>query len=148
MLMGIGQFERLFREAASIDIDKSDIKRLNDFVNQRLYDLLLLAQAAARANGRDIMEFWDVPITKGLQENIHEFKELDEILEVEPILEAIAQMPLLELGYSAELEEQIPYIVGGITISLAKVFRVIDPEIKNPDTGHWETVEAIYEILL
>jgi hypothetical protein len=53
-LMGIAKFERFFRVAAGLDVDKSDLKRYNDFVNGKIYDLLLRRQAAAKANGRVI----------------------------------------------------------------------------------------------
>jgi hypothetical protein len=49
-----------------------------------------LSQAAAKFNLRDVMESWDLPITKGLQESIHGFTKLDEQIELEPILEGIA----------------------------------------------------------
>jgi hypothetical protein len=76
-VMAISKFERFFRLAASLDIDKSDIKRYSDFVQQKIYDLLLMGVATAKANDRDIVEPWDLPITKGLQENIHAFRGLD-----------------------------------------------------------------------
>ena len=77
-VMAIAKFERFFRLAAGLDVDKSDLKRYSDFVNDKLYDLLLRAQAAAKANGRDVIEPHDLPITKGLQERIHEFRRIDE----------------------------------------------------------------------
>jgi hypothetical protein len=39
----------------SISISRT-LKRYNTFVNDKIYDLLLRAQAAAKANGRDIIE--------------------------------------------------------------------------------------------
>ncbi len=148
MVMGVKQFESLFRQAASLDIDKSDIKRLDDFVNARLHDLLLLAQTKAKANGHASIEWIDVPVTKGLQENIHAFKKMDEALSVSEILDGLSKLPPMDLPYSAELEEKIPEITGGMTVSLAKVFRAVAPKLKNPASGEWETVENIYEILL
>jgi hypothetical protein len=54
-LFGIARFERFFRQAAGIDIDKSDVRRFDDFVNDRIYALLLRAVAIAKANGRDVV---------------------------------------------------------------------------------------------
>jgi hypothetical protein len=68
----ISRFERFFRQAAGIDVDKNDLKRHDDFVDQKLYDLLLRGEANAKANNRDVIEVWDLPITKGLQERVHE----------------------------------------------------------------------------
>ena len=51
----IHKFERLFRMAASLDIDKSDVDRYQDFINRKIYDLLLMGQAAAKANGHVVI---------------------------------------------------------------------------------------------
>jgi hypothetical protein len=48
---GIAKFERFFRLAAGLDVDKADIKRYDDFVNHKLHDLLIRGEAAAKANG-------------------------------------------------------------------------------------------------
>jgi hypothetical protein len=57
--------------ACGVDIDKEDLRRYNDFVKHKPCDLLLRGQANAKANGRDVIQPWDLPITKGLQESIH-----------------------------------------------------------------------------
>jgi hypothetical protein len=86
-VVGVTQFERFFRAAAGLDVDKSDLKRYSDFVNHKIYDLLLRGEAAAKANGRDIIQPFDLPITKGLQESMHEFRKLNEQIELQPIFD-------------------------------------------------------------
>ncbi len=148
MVMGVRQFEKLFRLAAGLDVDKSDIKRLEDFVNQRLHDLLLMAQRMARMNGRDVITEADVPLTKGLQESMQQFKDMDEQLSASDILAHLARLPALDLAIGKDVEAMLPALAGGITVSLAKVFKVLDPEMKNPQTEHWERVEQLYAILV
>ncbi len=148
MVMGVRQFEKLFRLAAGLDIDKSDIKRLDDFVNERLHDLLLMAQRMAKMNGRDVITEADVPLTKGLQESMQQFKDMDEELSASDILAHLAKLPALDLAIGEDVEAMLPELAGGITVSLAKVFKVLDPEMKNPQTEHWERVEQIYAILV
>ena len=131
-VMGVAKFERLFRLAAGLDVDKNDLRRLNDFVRDKIRDLLLVAEAAARSNGRDVVQRWDLPITKGLQESLHAFDKLDTELELDPILEMIATLPMLDLAYGTEVEEEMPRIVGGLTVALARTFKIIDPTVKNP----------------
>jgi hypothetical protein len=147
-VMAITKFERFFRLAADLDIDKSDLKRYNTFVNDKIYDLLLRAQAAAKANGRDIIEPHDLPITKGLQERIHEFRTIDEQIELRPILDHLAARPPLDLSYSEETEARFPAIAGGMSVALARTFKIIDPDLPNPQTKHWETVLRIFDLLL
>ncbi len=80
-VIAVSRFEHFFRAAAGLDVDKADLKRHSDFVNRKLYDMLVVAEAAAKANRRDIIQPWDLPITKGLQENMHDFRDLDEELD-------------------------------------------------------------------
>ncbi len=147
-LMAVSKFERLFRMAAGLDVDKDDLKRLSDFVRQKIYDLLLAAQATAQANGRDVIEVHDLPITNGLRESIRTFEALDTELELEPILEHLAELPPLRLGYNYEVEAELPRLVGALTVALARTFKLVDPEVKNPQPLHWERAMAIFNLLL
>src|ERR1700732_434376 len=107
-VMGVARFERFFRTAARLDVDKQDLKRFSEFINHRIYDLILRAEAAAKANGRDIIEPFDLPITKGLQESIHAFREIDETIELQPILDYLTARPPLDLAYSDATETRPP----------------------------------------
>ena len=147
-VMTVNKFERFFRAAAGLDVDKKDLKRYSDFVNEKTYDLLLRGKAAARDNGRDIIQPSDLPITKGLQESIQQFREIDEEIELKSILEHIAELPPLNLTYSYDTEERLPGVVGGLSVALARTFMIIDPDLKNPQTRHWERAFRIFNLLL
>lgn len=147
-VMGVARFERFFRVAAGLDIDKADIRRYSDFINQKVYDLLVRGEANAKANGRDIIEPFDLPITKGLQESIHAFRTIDETIELKAILDHLTAQPPLDLAYSAETEDRLPEIVGGVSVALARTFKIIDPDLKNPRSEHWERAFAIFNLLL
>lgn len=148
MPIGVSNFKRFFRAAASLDVDKDDLRRYEDFVNRKVRDLLLISRAAARANGRDIIEPWDLPITKGLQETIHDFRGMDEAAEVRPMLEQIVAIPPQELAYSEETEGRLPEIAGGLSLALARAFKIIEPRLKNPQTEHWERAYRVFDLLL
>src|SRR6202171_4831609 len=142
-VMSVAKFERFFRIAAGLDVDKQDLKRYSDFINRKVYDLLLRAEAAAKANGRVVIEPFDLPITKGLQQSIDEFENIDEEIELRPILEHLAgQPPPLELAYGEDIEDQLPVFVGGLSVALARAFKIIDGDLKNPATRHWQQCSA------
>ena len=141
-------FERFFRAAAGLDIDKADVKRCEEFVNHQLYDLLLIGQAHAKANTRDVIEPWDLPVTKGLQECIHRFRRLDREIGLEPILEDLAARPQLDLALSEETEAELPEIAGGVGVALAGALPIIDPNLKNPQTVQWERAFRLFDLLL
>jgi len=145
-VMSIPKFERFFRLAAGLDVDKTDLKRYSEFVNRKIYDLLLRGQAAAKANGRNIIERFDLPITKGLQESIHEFRSLDAEIELQPILDDLLARP--PLAYSDETEARFPEIAGGLSVALARSFKIIDPNVKNPQSEQWERSFRIFDLLM
>ena len=146
--MGITQFERFFRRTASLDVDKQDLKRYSNFINHKIYDLLVRGQAVAGANDRDIIEPHDLPITPGLQEDIYAFSKLDELIGLHSILEHIAGRPPLDRALSDATESCLPRIGGGLSVALARSFKVIDPNTKNPATREWERAFRRFNLLL
>jgi hypothetical protein len=142
------RFERFFREVESLDVDKQDAKRYEDFVRGKLADLLVMAEATASANDRDIIEPDDLPITKGLQERIHEFRRLDAEYDFQLELDIVAVRPQLDLEVSDATDARLPDLAGGVSVALAHAFRIIDPESRNPQTVHWERAFAVFDLLL
>jgi hypothetical protein len=144
----VARFEHFFRAAAGLDIDKADLKRYTDFVNQKIYDLLLSAQGAAKANRRDVIQPHDLPLTQGLRKNIERFRTLDEEIELWPVLEHLATRPRLDLDLSADTESRLLEIAGGLSVALGRVFRILDPKVKNPQSEQWERCIRVFNELL
>jgi hypothetical protein len=147
-IMGVAKFERFFRLAAGLDVDKTDLKRFNDFINRKLYDLLTRAEAAAKANGRDVIAPFDLPIAKGLQERIYEFAAIDEDIELRPILDGLATLPPLDLAIGEEARAHLPAVAGGLGLALARAFKLVVPGLKNPRSEEWERVLGVFDLLL
>src|SRR4029453_9337874 len=112
-VFGVARSERFFRLAAELDVDKDDLKRFSDFVENKLYDLLLMGQVTASANLRDLVEPYDLPITKGFQENIHKFRRMDDDIELKPILDRLATSPPLDRMPREETGARLPQMRGG-----------------------------------
>jgi len=147
-VMSVAKFERFFRIAAGLDVDKQDLKRYSDFINRKIYDLLVRAEAVAKANGRTVIEPFDLPITKGLQESIHEFEKIDEQIELQPIFDQLTARPPLDLAYGEDTESRLPEVVGGLSVALARAFKIIDGNLKNPATEHWQKCFRIFDLLM
>jgi uncharacterized protein DUF1931 len=103
---------------------------------QKTYHLLLRGQATAKANGRDIIAPCDLPITKGLQESMHDFRELDAEMELQSILAYITAQPPLDLLYSVETEAELPGIVGGLSVALRPHLQARRGARPTPDLQH------------
>jgi hypothetical protein len=145
---GVTKFMHFFRAAESLNVDKQDLKRYSDFINHKIYDLLIRAQAAAKANDRDVIAPHHLPITKGLQECIHAFVKLDGEIELNAILDHMTARPPLDLAIGDETAARFAEIAGGLSVALAHAFRLINPEIKNPMTEDWERAFRIFDLLL
>ncbi len=143
-VVGFTKLEALFRKAASLDIHKGHAKEITDIVEKKLHDLLLAAERNANMNGRDVIWESDLPITKGLQETIIAFKQLDEELSIDDILAFLASVPPLKYPLTTELEAKLPEITGALLVVLAKVIKAVDDEAR---TVSHETIEKASQIL-
>lgn len=146
--MRVSQFERLFRQAASLDVDKDDLKRLSGFLGKKIYDLLVVAERNAKYNGRDVIYEPDLPVTKGLAETMREFEQMDVAPELEPVLDYLSGLPPLDLEVSDDVRALLPKLAGALTVAAARVIRELDPEVKNPQTEHWERLERVFDLLV
>ncbi|HEY4019813.1 MAG TPA: DUF1931 family protein [Pseudonocardiaceae bacterium] len=147
-IMGVARFRHFFRAAAEIDVDRNDLKRYSDFVNDKIYDLVLMAQPCAKANGRDVIIRTDLPITKGLQESIHRFEKLDQEIELEPILAQLTARPPLENELDEQTTAWLPTLAGGLSIALATTLTIIAPDAKAAHSLVWERAFEIFDVVL
>jgi hypothetical protein len=145
---GVANFERFFRVVASLDVDKDDLKRYREFVTGKLDDQLIRGQAIAKANDRDVVQPFDLPITKGLQESIHDYRRVDGETELRPFLEPLAEHRPQDVVVSEETQARLPDVVGGLSVALARAFKIIEPDLKNPQTEQWERAFRIFDLLL
>ena len=42
----------------------------------------------------------------------------------------------------------VPDLAGGLGIALARALKIIEPDLKNPQTRQWELGSRIFELLL
>ena len=147
-VMGVKKFEQFFRAAGGLDVDRDDIKRYLDFSNDVIYDLLVRGRAVARANVRDVIEPWDLPITAGLQQSIHWFRNLDQEIELRPILEAVAARPPLDATLDEATERYLPEVFGGVSVALARSFTLIRAGVKAVHSEDWERAFSLFRLLI
>jgi hypothetical protein len=147
-VIGASKFQRFFRVAAGLNVDKDDLQRYSDFVDQKIDDLLVVAQASAKANHRDIINLSDLPITKGLQRSIHDFDDIDADVRLEPILEQLAGRIPPNVSLALETEARLPTIVGGLSLALARTFSIVDPDQENPHAKQWQRAFQVFDLLM
>src|SRR5579884_480595 len=145
---GVPTFERFFRSVAGINIGKNDVRRFREFVDEQIDDIAIAARDSAKWNGRDVIVPQDLPITKGVQERMREFDKLDEAEEIRELLRQSVRRPPADVTFAEETEQLLPELFGGLSIALARSFRVIDPKLTNPSTEHWERAFDVFRLVL
>ena len=146
-IVGFKKLEAVFRKAAGIDIDKSKADEIIDIVEKKFHDMLLVAVEKAGYNGRDVIMEPDMPVTKGFEESLRQFKELEEEVDLQDVLTFLEQIPPLKYPISAELEAKLPEYIGALMLIIAKVLKEIGAERK-PSKEDIERTGRILDLTL
>lgn len=141
---GVPVFQRFFRSVGHVKIDRNDVKRFRAFVDDMIDDVAITGRNAATSNGRDVIAPQDLPITKGLQERMREFDDLEEADEIRGLLAQTVRRPPADVTFSEETEDVLAELFGGLAVALARTFREVDPEVVDPGTEHWDRVTTIF----
>jgi hypothetical protein len=147
-MAGIPELKRFFRSVAGVDVDKDDLKRFRAFIDEELDSIAIAGRNSARWNGRDVIEPQDLPITKGLQERMREFDDLDEAAEIRELLRHTVRRPPDDVTFGEETEDVLSEVFGGIGVALARSFRIVDPHLTNPSSEHWDRAFGLFRLLL
>jgi hypothetical protein len=50
--------------------------------------------------------------------------------------------------FGEETEDVLVEVFGGISLALARSFRIVDPQVRNPSTEHWDRAFDLFRLLL
>jgi hypothetical protein len=147
-MAGIPELKRFFRAAGGIDVDKADVRRFQEFVDERVDDLAVAGRDVARWNGRDVIAPQDLPITSGLQEQIRAFGKLEEADEIRQLLRRTVRRPPGDVTFGEDTEDVLVEVFGGISVALARSFRLLDERVTNPTSEHWDRAFGLFRLLV
>jgi hypothetical protein len=148
MIMGYNRLKDFLHRSAGIDIDKSDMERLSELIGKKLNDLLVIGARNASYNDRDVIMEPDLPLTKGFLEHMQAVRRYDEQIDLKPILDQLATYPPLERTLSLDVEAMLPELVGTLAVLAGKTMKIVDPDVKNPDSAIWERALCLMDLLL
>jgi len=78
---------------------------------------------------------------------MREFDKLDEAEEIRVLLRQEVRRPPADVTFAEDTERLLPEPFGGLSIALARSFRVIDPTLANPTTEHWERAFTMFRLV-
>jgi hypothetical protein len=60
----------------------------------------------------------------------------------------VAPLPPVDLAVGEEVEARLPGVAGGLSLALARAFKLIDPKVKNPASEERERSFRLFDLLL
>jgi hypothetical protein len=76
------------------------------------------------------------------------FSSLDESDELRRLLRDSLRRPPGDVTFGEETEDVLVEVFGGISLALARSFRIVDPQVRNPSTDHWDRTFDLFRLLL
>jgi hypothetical protein len=146
-VVGFKKLEAVFRKAAGVDLDKSKANEIIDIVEKKFHDMLLVAVEKAGYNGRDVIMEPDMPVTRGFEESLRQFRELEEAIDLQDVLAYLEKIPPLKYPISADLEAKLPEYIGALMLIIARVLKELGAERK-PSTEDIERTKRILDLTL
>ena len=138
LVLGAERLEELLRRTAQLSLDKSDVERVSDMVVRKMNDLLLMGARRASAEDRDVTSVSDLPITKGLQERLEEFRLYADLTSIMPVVEHLARMRRTDVVLDNEAEAELPLVAGALLMLFGQVVTICEPDMVNPDEAAWD----------
>ncbi len=121
-MKGIPEVTSFFRAGGDVDVDKDDVQRFWRFVDEKVEDIAIAGRASARWNGYDVCAPQDLPITRGLREQMREFSSLYEADDLRRLLrESLCRLPD-DVTLDGETEDFRIEVFGGLSLALARSF--------------------------
>ena len=151
-VIGFTRLQTLYRRFVGLDIDKAKAIEIIETAEKKLGDLFEVAFKRAEAEGRDVVTWKDLPITKGLERTMEMFErkreELGESkLDLGPIAEYLSGI----IDYDKvdeEIKENLPKLVGTLLLLEGYVVKLVDPSARRPSKEDLERARQILDLTL
>jgi hypothetical protein len=79
---------------------------------------------------------------------MREFGKLDVADEIRELLRGTLRRPPDDVTSGEEPEDTLADVFGGISVALARSFRIVDPDVRNPSTQHWDRAFELFRLTL
>jgi hypothetical protein len=83
-----------------------------------------------------------------LQESAHAFRRVEEEIELGPILESLVARPPLDYALSEATQTRLPELFGGVSVALARTFKLVDADMKAVHSQEWDRAFSIFRLLI
>ncbi len=151
-IVGYSRLESLYRTFLSMDLDKSKAELVIDVSSKKLEDLFRVGLERAYIRGSDVVEYYDLPITRGLQETIEWYRRErerlnDPRLDLGPIVDYLAgRVKGLVIGET--IRDNLQDLTAAVLLLVGRVIKLVDPGTRKPSKEAIERAARILDLTL
>ncbi len=151
-IVGLTRLEALYRTFVGLDLDKGRAQRILDIATKKLEDLFIEGQQRAWARGSDVVEWSDLPITRGLRQTIEHYRRErerlnDPRLDLTPIVEHLEQ-EISGLVIGESVKESLQDLAATILLLIGYVIKRVDPKARKPSAEDIERTRQILDLTI
>jgi len=151
-IVGLTRLEALYRTFVGLDLDKGRARRILEIATKKLEDLFREGQEKAWARGSDVVEWSDLPLTRGLRQTIEFYKRErerlnDPRLDLTPIVERLEQ-EIKGLVIGESVKENLQDLAATVLLLIGYVIKNIDPKARKPSNEDIERARRILDLTI
>jgi hypothetical protein len=115
----------LLERTTGLELDETQIARIEDIAEQKLVDLFDVAEEVALANGRTRVLRHDLPLTKGVQLLLLEVADIAREFQLEPLLAFLSDAGI-RVAFDEGLRSEIPRLMAALLIMTGRLVALLE----------------------
>jgi len=151
-VVGLPRLQALYRRFVGLDLDKGRAAEVLEVAERKLGDLFEVAASRAEAEGRSVIYWRDLPLTKGLLSTMERYERererlQDPRLDLGPLVEYVAG-PARHMELGEDVRERLPSLAATVLLLVGYVVKLVDPGARKPSKRDIERAARILDLTL
>ena len=150
MIIPYPQPKKILEETCELDVYKAEASKMMDIVEKKLADLFEVAYDKAKAEGREMIMFRDLPLTKGFLNSMELFRKAIERqnIDVEPIKKFVLRGLPVDAPLQDELVDELPIVTGTLFVLIGRVIKALHPDVERVKDEHIDEAGRVLDYTL
>jgi len=122
----------LLWQATGLELDEEQLEQVAHLSRRKVIDLFDVAEETSLANGRELIRWHDLPLTKGLRRTIQETAALSRAIDVDPAL-VFAGEARVNRAVDEMVRADLPRLTMALLVLTSRIVATLEPVDLAPD---------------
>ena len=129
---GYAWLSDLLWQATGLELDEEQLDQAVLLSQRKIVDLFDVAEETTLANGRELIRWHDLPLTKGLRRTIQETAAISKAIEVDPAL-VFAGEARVNRAVDELVRADLPRLTTALLVLTSRIVATLEPANLAPD---------------